>query len=73
MAGERDIEPLGKDLWNKSYYPTGPDAAALFKDWYIVDAEGQTLGRLAVLVANHLRCASDAPSDRLAVGARLGD
>lgn len=49
------IERKGKDLWNDSYYPTGQDAAAVTKPWYIVDAEGQTLGRLAVLVAHHLR------------------
>lgn len=49
------IQRKGKDLWNDSYYPTGEDAAAVGKPWYIVDAEGQTLGRLAVLVAHHVR------------------
>ena len=52
---ERDIPDMGRDLWNRSYYPTGPDAAALHKDWFIVDAAGQTLGRLAVLVSTYLR------------------
>jgi large subunit ribosomal protein L13 len=48
-------ESLGADLWNKTYYPTGPDAANLHKPWYIIDAEGQTLGRLATLAAMHIR------------------
>ena len=46
---------LGPDLWNDTYYPTGSDAAAVHKRWYIVDAEGQTLGRLASLVATTIR------------------
>ena len=54
---EQDISDMGRDLWNRSYYPTGADAAALHKDWYIVDAAGQTLGRLAVLVSTYLRSA----------------
>lgn len=48
-------ESQGTDLWNKTYYPTGPDAANLYKPWYIIDAEGQTLGRLATLAAMHIR------------------
>ena len=51
----REIPDMGRDLWNRSYYPTGADAAALHKDWFIVDAAGQTLGRLAVLVSTYLR------------------
>jgi len=54
-AGHK-ISGKGRDLWNDSYYPTGPDAAAVNKPWYIVDAEGQTLGRLAVTVAHYIRC-----------------
>lgn len=49
-----DASP-GTDLWNNTYYPTGPDAANVFKPWYIIDAEGQTLGRLATLAAMHIR------------------
>lgn len=46
---------MGPDLWNRTYYPTKADADSLKKPWYVVDAEGQTLGRLAVLVADHIR------------------
>ncbi len=53
----RQIASLGPDLWNRTYYPTKEDADSLKKPWYVVDAEGQTLGRLAVLVADHIRCA----------------
>ncbi len=49
------VESLGVDRWNDTYYPTGSDAAAVHKNWYIVDAEGKTLGRVAALVANHIR------------------
>lgn len=38
----------------KTYTPTADEAAAQRK-WYVVDAEGQTLGRLATLVAQLLR------------------
>ncbi len=50
-AGVSDPE----DGWNRTYYPTGKDVANETKPWYIVDAEGQTLGRLATLVAMHIR------------------
>ncbi|KAG2486227.1 hypothetical protein HYH03_015052 [Edaphochlamys debaryana] len=43
------------DLLNKSYYPTSADAAAVNKRWYVIDAEGQTLGRLATLAATYIR------------------
>ncbi|KAF8071127.1 RPL13 [Scenedesmus sp. PABB004] len=46
--------PAG-DLLNKSYYPTRADAANSAKRWYIIDAEGQTLGRLATLAATYVR------------------
>ena len=49
------IAGKGVDLWNKSYYPTGLDASSLNKAWFMVDAEGQTLGRLATLVATTIR------------------
>jgi len=58
LEAQRDIPDMGRDLWNRSYYPTGPDAAALHKDWFIVDATGQTLGRLAVLVSTYIRSES---------------
>ena len=35
-----------------TYVPKGP---ALDQKWYLVDAEGKTLGRLATVVASHLR------------------
>ncbi|KXZ47220.1 hypothetical protein GPECTOR_37g226 [Gonium pectorale] len=43
------------DLLNKSYYPTSVDAANVTKKWYVIDAEGQTLGRLASLAATYIR------------------
>lgn len=43
------------DLLNKSFYPTRGDAANLKKNWYIIDAEGKTLGRLATLAATYIR------------------
>eukprot|EP00878_Enallax_costatus_P001070 GHUV01001207.1.p1 GENE.GHUV01001207.1~~GHUV01001207.1.p1 ORF type:complete len:219 (+),score=82.90 GHUV01001207.1:221-877(+) len=43
------------DLLNTSYYPTRADAANVNKRWYIIDAEGQTLGRLATLAATYIR------------------
>lgn len=44
-----------KDLMNPTYYPTSADAANEKKRWYIIDAEGKTLGRLACLAANYIR------------------
>jgi large subunit ribosomal protein L13 len=35
----------------KTYSPTPPDIS---HDWYIIDAEGKTLGRLATLAATYL-------------------
>ncbi|AFY73849.1 ribosomal protein L13, bacterial type [Synechococcus sp. PCC 7502] len=35
---------------NRTYLPTNPD-----RQWYVVDAEGQRLGRLAVAIATILR------------------
>jgi hypothetical protein len=46
----------GLDLWNRTYYPKLLDTKKEEKPWYVVDAEGQTLGRLATCVANHIRC-----------------
>src|SRR5438045_2625055 len=38
----------------KTYTPTASDAEA-GRAWYIIDAKGQTLGRLATVVAQYLR------------------
>ncbi len=38
----------------KTYTPTAAEADAA-RNWYLVDAKGQTLGRLATLVAQYLR------------------
>ena len=38
----------------KTYTPTAAEAESQ-RDWYVIDAEGQTLGRLATLVAALLR------------------
>lgn len=54
-AATTEIKSLGPDKWNDTYYPTASDAAAVHKKWYIIDAEGQTLGRLAALAANYIR------------------
>jgi len=40
---------------NKTYYPKKVDTDAQKKVWYVIDAEGKTLGRLACLAANYLR------------------
>ncbi len=38
----------------KTYTPTAAEAEAN-RNWYLIDAQGQTLGRLATLVAQYLR------------------
>ena len=40
---------------NKSYYPKKEDTDKQKKVWYVIDAEGKTLGRLATLVSMYLR------------------
>ncbi len=45
----------GPDLWNTTYYPRAGDTLKDVKTWYLVDAEGQTLGRLASSVAQLVR------------------
>ena len=52
---ELGVKDLAQDKWNRSYYPTLQDTVAVHKPWYLIDAEGQTLGRLAVLAATVLR------------------
>jgi len=49
------VEVFKGDLLNKSYYPTSADASNATKRWYVIDAEGQTLGRLATLAATYIR------------------
>jgi hypothetical protein len=44
------------DLLNGTYYPTSADTSNVNKRWYIIDAKGQTLGRLATLAATYIRC-----------------
>lgn len=50
-----NVESRGPDLFNRTYYPKAADHKNECKPWYIVDAEGQTLGRMAVLIATVLR------------------
>merc|ERR1712217_140932 len=45
----------GKDFLNKTYYPKAEDANNNIKSWYIIDANGQILGRLASLAATIIR------------------
>jgi len=56
-AAGTEVDPYQLDLLNTSYYPTRADAANSSKRWYIIDAEGQTLGRLATLAATYVRSA----------------
>ena len=42
-------------MWNSTYYPKLADASMANKKWYIVDAENQTLGRLATKIARVIR------------------
>ena len=53
IAGQISVGP---DPWNRTYYPKGAHADNSKKPWYIIDAEGQTLGRLASLAAMKIRC-----------------
>merc|ERR1719316_1919453 len=43
------------DHWNNTYYPKLGDTAHNSKPWFIIDAEGQVLGRLATLAASVIR------------------
>ncbi|KAL4428834.1 hypothetical protein ABPG77_005272 [Micractinium sp. CCAP 211/92] len=54
-AAAAEIKSLGADKWNDTYYPTAADAANVNKQWYVIDAEGQTLGRVASLAAFYIR------------------
>ncbi len=55
-AASASAPPVFKgDLLNGTYYPTGADTSNSKKGWYIIDAKGQTLGRLATLAATYIR------------------
>merc|ERR1712100_806648 len=43
------------DFLNNTYYPKLGDAAHNVKPWFIIDADGQIVGRLATLVASVIR------------------
>merc|ERR1719199_1178206 len=49
------IANKGRDYWNTTYYPKAEDAASCSKPWYIINANGQILGRLATLAASIIR------------------
>merc|ERR1719473_1385859 len=53
----QNIESKRESLndWNRTFYPQLAESAANKKNWYLIDAEGQTLGRLATLVATTIR------------------
>ena len=52
------VEKLGADVWNTTYYPKAVDHVPTEKTWYLVDAKGQRLGRMATLIATYLRGAN---------------
>ena len=52
------VEKLGRDIWNTTYYPKAVDHVPTEKTWYIIDAKGQRLGRMATLIARYLRGAN---------------
>jgi large subunit ribosomal protein L13 len=49
------LKTKGRDLWNNTFYPKEEDVKNSSKPWYIVDASGQPLGRLASLVSKVIR------------------
>ena len=49
------VASRGPDLLNRTYYPKAADHKNECKPWFLIDAEGQTLGRMAVLIATVLR------------------
>ena len=59
-AAAPTVEKLGADMWNTTYYPKGVDHVPTEKTWYLIDAKGQRLGRMAVLIAQYLRGANKA-------------
>jgi large subunit ribosomal protein L13 len=47
------VEPIGKELFTVKTYTVKP--GDITRQWYFVDAEGQTLGRLASRIATILK------------------
>ncbi|XP_021733102.1 50S ribosomal protein L13, chloroplastic-like [Chenopodium quinoa] len=48
-------EAAGPDIWNKTWYPKAADHVPTDKTWYVVDATDLILGRLASIIAVHIR------------------
>lgn len=46
---------MGKDEVNVTYYPKKIDTDKTQKPWFIINAEGQILGRMATLIATIIR------------------
>ncbi len=57
-ASAATVQKLGRDIWNTTYYPKAEDHVPTEKTWYLIDAKGQRLGRMAVLIATFLRGAN---------------
>ena len=55
LSAVADLPNVGPDPWNRTYYPKGAHTDNSTKPWFIIDAEGQTLGRLATLTAMIIR------------------
>lgn len=54
------MQKLGPDVWNVTYYPKAIDHVPTEKTWYLIDAKGLRLGRMATLIATYLRGANKA-------------
>lgn len=48
-------EATGPDIWNTTWYPKAAHHVNTDKTWYVVDAEDLILGRLASIIAVHIR------------------
>ncbi|KAE8733651.1 50S ribosomal protein L13 [Hibiscus syriacus] len=44
-----------RDIWNNTWYPKAKDHVNTEKSWYVVDATDKILGRLASIIAVHIR------------------
>jgi len=55
LYGDISVERLGKDTDNITWYPKAADIDNRKKKWYIIDATGLRLGRLATQVSIILR------------------
>lgn len=49
------VQPQAKDVLNTTYHPKGKDQENAKKRWYLVDADGMRVGRLATVVADTIR------------------